>query len=115
MVNDTRVLAVKALEDHVKALEDQTEALEKQVQLIQGQANELEAALKGLETSTASAADPVDPLEEATRQAVRGIRLDGLPERKSPKHEPEPTPEPPSDRELRERFRDVTLQLLRES
>lgn len=100
MNNDTRVLSVKGLEDRV-------EALEKRIR-------ELEGSVEGLETSAAAADKSVDPLKEASRQAVRDIRLDGIPERKSPpKQDPEPAAEPPTERELRDQFRDVTLQLLR--
>jgi HK97 family phage prohead protease len=101
MNNDTRVLAVKAMEDRV-------EALEKRIQ-------ELEGSIEGLETSAAAADESVDPLEQASRQAVRELRLDGIPERKSPKQHQEPPPNVPSIRDLREQFRDLTITLIRES
>jgi len=102
MNNDTRVLSVKALEDRVGTLE--------------ARIKELEGRAVALETSTAAtdAKAAVDPLEEASRQAVRGIRLDGIPERKSPRQE-EPPPAGPSEDELRDRFRDLTLELIREA
>lgn len=100
MNNDTRVLAVKAMEDRVEALERRIK--------------ELEGSMGALESVAAAAGnEPADPLEEASRQAVRDIRLDGIPERKSPRKDPEPTPGPPSEEELRDEFRDVTMQLLR--
>lgn len=98
MNNDTRVLAVKAMEDRV-------EALEKRI-------TELEGSLGTLETSAASATSVVDPLEEASRQAVREIRLDGTPERKSPQKQEEPATGPSED-ELRAEFRELTMQMLR--
>ena len=100
MNNDTRVLSVKGLEDRV-------EQLEKRIK-------ELEGSVEGLEETSAAAADKsVDPLEQASRQAVRDIRLDGIPERKSPEPSPEPATDLPTEGELRAQFRAVTLQLLR--
>jgi HK97 family phage prohead protease len=103
MNNDTRVLAVKAMEDRV-------EALEKRI-------HELEGSIGSLETSAASAAEEstADPLEEASRQAVRDIRLHGIPERKSPQKQQEPAPDPPSEAALRDQFRELTITLIRES
>jgi HK97 family phage prohead protease len=101
MNNDTRVLAVKAMEDRVDALETRIQ--------------ELEGSIEGLETSAASSAKSVDPLLEASRQAVRDIRLDGIPERKSPPDKPEPSSEPPSEASLRDEFRDVMMRQIRGS
>jgi HK97 family phage prohead protease len=101
MNNDTRVLSVKAMEDRVEALERRI--------------TELEGSTESLETSAAAAEKSADPLEEATRQAVREHRLDGIPERKSPQVKHEPAPEPPTEADLRDEFRDLTIQLIRES
>lgn len=143
MNNDTRVLSVKAIEAGAMAarmramaaemasddppapaemarrmramaaeMADMGKALDTTADL-ERRITELEGSVGSLEPLAAAADKSVDPLEEASRQAVRGIRLDGIPERKSPRKDPEPLPEPPSEADLREEFRDVTLQLLR--
>jgi HK97 family phage prohead protease len=103
MNNDTRVLAVKAMEDRVTALE-------KRITELEGFVEEMES----LKQAGRTADEPVDPLREASRRAVAEVRLDGVPERKSPPKQEEPRPETPSIEELRSQFRELTLQLLRE-
>jgi HK97 family phage prohead protease len=91
MNNDTRVLAVKGLEDKVTALE-------KRLQKLEGSIGTLENVGPGRHTP--------DVPPEATRQAVAHGR-DGTPERTSPQ---EPGP---STQELVDRSRELMLQALR--
>lgn len=103
--NDTRVLGWKSVETLTQELQQVRDELEQ----ARGQIAELEK-----KEADRTARGAVDSLKEASRQAVAGIRLDGIPERKSPRQE-EPTPTAPSEDELRQRFRDLTIELIRET
>lgn len=123
MNNDTRVLGWKSIPPEelpdvvVEALGSLTELSDDDRQALAAKAVEA-LGLEYPQEAEEADGDPagvrsVDPLEEASRQAVAGVRLDGIPERKSPVKDPDPPEGLPSEAELREQFRDVTLQLLR--
>jgi HK97 family phage prohead protease len=109
MNNDTRVIGWKqaeqqafaALEQRIKALETFVEeGLDKRI---------LDTAKE------ADAATPrvVDPLLARSRQAIKDIALDGVPERKPPR-KPDPEPAgPASEADLRDRTRAEIMEMLR--
>lgn len=99
MNNDTRVLSTKSVE----TLQDELQQVRDELVQARGRIADLEK--KAGQTN-------VDPLREASRQAVADIRLDGIPERKSPL-EPE-RPDTPSEGDLRGQYRELMLTLLRE-
>jgi hypothetical protein len=110
----TELHAVKSALEHQTGQDKQDELQEVKDRLAQLEQRFNDFQEKGAEgTGKGPEARPVDPLREVSRQAVAAIRLDGVPERKSPPIEPEQPPAPPSEAELREQFRDVTMQLLR--
>lgn len=93
MNNDTRVLQVKALQDHVEKLE--------------ARVNDLEGTIGALEVKAAAAAQPAGPpVQEATRQDVRPSGPDVPPERQSPQE-----PDPHAD--LVAQWRALTMESLR--
>lgn len=122
MNGDTRVLGWKsvppeelpdAVIEALGSLNELSDDAKQELAVKAVEALGVEYPKKADETGKEPKARPVDPLQEASRQAVADIRLDGVPERKSPPKNPDPPSEPPSEAELRDQFRDVTLQLLR--
>lgn len=99
MNNDTRVLSTKSVE-----------TLEQELQQVRDELVEARDRIAGLEEK---AGQTTDPLLEASRQAVAGIRLDGIPERKSPTDSPE-LPDIPCEGDLQDQYRELMLALLRE-